>query len=226
LQKLSHAKTGLAQQGLDAEELTEELVADALARFESRVNDIGSPELMREAERVILLRTVDSHWMDHIDQMDDLRDSIGMRGYAQHDPVIEYKKEGFALYEAMTRAIQEDSVRLMMRARFNVENIQKRHAVAKNLTEGHGGSGYAGDEAAPDVPAGASQPAGQSQPTSGHEPAIRRPPGPRRPRQPRLCHNGAMKPRSDVTTPARVAAARNTRTAMAKTKFNHPGRTC
>ena len=162
LQKLSHAKTGLAQQGLDAEELTEELVADALARFESRVNDIGSPELMREAERVILLRTVDSHWMDHIDQMDDLRDSIGMRGYAQHDPVIEYKKEGFALYEAMTRAIQEDSVRLMMRARFNVENIQKRHAVAKNLTEGHGGSGYAGDEAAPDVPAGASQPAARA----------------------------------------------------------------
>ncbi len=167
LQKLSHAKTGLAQQGLDAEELTEELVADALARFESRVNDIGSPELMREAERVILLRTVDSHWMDHIDQMDDLRDSIGMRGYAQHDPVIEYKKEGFALYEAMTRAIQEDSVRLMMRARFNVENIQKRHAVAKNLTEGHGGSGYAGDEAAPDVPAGASQPAARaSQPAA------------------------------------------------------------
>ncbi|MDD2457558.1 MAG: preprotein translocase subunit SecA [Eubacteriales bacterium] len=162
LRKLSDTRTGLAQQGLDAEELTEELVTDALARFESRVDDIGSPDLMREAERVILLRTVDSHWMDHIDQMDDLRDSIGMRGYAQHDPVIEYKKEGFALYEAMTRAIQEDSVRLMMRARFNVENIQKRHAVAKNLTEGHGGSGYAGDEAAPQVPAVAGQPASRS----------------------------------------------------------------
>ncbi len=144
----------LSQHGLDAESVTEELVADALVRFESRVDDIGSPDLMREAERVILLRTVDSHWMDHIDQMDDLRDSIGMRGYAQHDPVIEYKKEGFAMYEAMTRAIQDDSVRLMMRARFNVENIQKRHAVAKNLMEGHGGSGYAGEEAAPAMPAG------------------------------------------------------------------------
>ena len=97
------AKLTKAQHGLDAEVFTEELIANALARFESRVDDIGSSELMREAERVILLRTVDSHWMDHIDQMDDLRDSIGMRGYAQHDPVIEYKKEGFAMYEAMTK---------------------------------------------------------------------------------------------------------------------------
>ena len=139
--------------GLDAETFTEELVADALARFESRVDDIGTPELMREAERVILLRTVDSHWMDHIDQMDDLRDSIGMRGYAQHDPVIEYKKEGFAMYEAMTRDIQEDAVRLMMRARFNVENIMHRHAVAKNLSEGHGGSGFTGESDGAATPA-------------------------------------------------------------------------
>jgi preprotein translocase subunit SecA len=143
------AKLKQAAQGrLDAESLTEEIVADALVRFESRVDDIGSDELMREAERVILLRTVDSHWMDHIDQMDDLRDSIGMRGYAQHDPVIEYKKEGFTLYDAMTRAIQEDAVRLMMRARFNVDNIMQRQAVAKNLAEGHGGTGYAGDQEA------------------------------------------------------------------------------
>ncbi|MDD2533586.1 MAG: preprotein translocase subunit SecA [Eubacteriales bacterium] len=133
--------------GLDAESLTEELVAEALTRFESRVADIGTPELMREAERVILLRTVDSHWMDHIDQMDDLRDSIGMRGYAQHDPVIEYKKEGFSMFEEMTKDIQVDAVRLMMRARFNVENIMQRHAVAKNLSEGHGGSGFSDDEA-------------------------------------------------------------------------------
>ena len=65
--------------------------------------EIGSAELMREAERVILLRTVDSKWMDHIDIMDDLRDSIGMRGYAQHDPVVEYRKEGFTMFEAMNQ---------------------------------------------------------------------------------------------------------------------------
>ena len=167
LHKLSNPKTGLAQSGLDAEAFTEELVTEALARFESRVEDIGSPDLMREAERVILLRTVDSHWMDDIDQMDDLRDSIGMRGYAQHDPVIEYKKEGFAMYEAMTRAIQEDSVRLMMRARFNVDNIQKRHAVARNLSEGHGGSGYAGEDTAPQaIPGVSSGTPRTSQPTA------------------------------------------------------------
>lgn len=174
-----------ARKGLDPEELTKELTADALARFESRVQDIGSPELMREAERVILLRAVDSHWMDHIDQMDDLRDSIGMRGYAQHDPVIEYKKEGFAMYEAMTKAIQEDAVRLMMRARFNVENVMKRQAVARNLAEGHGGSGYQGDSAEPVPPSAAAsagpvhprQPA-PARPLQSHPAADTRPSGP------------------------------------------------
>jgi preprotein translocase subunit SecA len=169
----SLAKLSKAQHGLDAETLTEELVKDSLDRFESRVDDIGTPELMREAERVILLRTVDSHWMDHIDQMDDLRDSIGMRGYAQHDPVIEYKKEGFAMYEAMTRGIQEDAVRLMMRARFNVENIMQRHAVAKNLAEGHGGSGFSGesDETETAVPQKHAGPA--SRPAAAGNPAAR-----------------------------------------------------
>ncbi len=163
--------------GLDAENLTEELVADALARFESRVDDIGTPELMREAERVILLRTVDSHWMDHIDQMDDLRDSIGMRGYAQHDPVIEYKKEGFTMFEEMTRDIQEDAVRLMMRARFNVENIMQRHAVAKNLSEGHGGSGFSGDDtASPAAPASpAARPAPATQTVRANPPSAAKP---------------------------------------------------
>lgn len=157
--------------GLDAEGFTEDLVADALARFESRVDDIGSAELMREAERVILLRTVDSHWMDHIDQMDDLRDSIGMRGYAQHDPVIEYKKEGFSMYEAMTRDIQEDAVRLMMRARFNVDNIMQRHAVAKNLSEGHGGSGFSGDESPSSTSAPAPAASGPANRTAAPSPA-------------------------------------------------------
>ena len=118
---------------------------------------------MREAERVILLRTVDSKWMDHIDIMDDLRDSIGMRGYAQHDPVVEYRKEGFAMFEAMTTAIREDAVRLMMRARFNTENVMRRQSVARNMSEGHGATGYTGEsQAAPPLaPATKSkQPAG------------------------------------------------------------------
>ena len=135
LKKLSYAK-----KGLDAEEITGELTQEALDKFENRVNEIGSPEIMREAERMVLLRTVDSKWMDHIDMMDDLRDSIGMRGYAQHDPVVEYRKEGFIMFDAMTSAIREDAVRLMMRARFSAENASRRQAVAKNLAEGHSSS--------------------------------------------------------------------------------------
>lgn len=137
-----------ARQGIDAEELNELLTGQAITKFEDRVEEIGSAELMREAERVILLRTVDSHWMDHIDAMDDLRDSIGMRSYAQHDPVIEYKKEGYSMFESMNQVIREDSVRLIMRARFNTEQAMQRKTVAKNITEGHGGSGYTGRGAA------------------------------------------------------------------------------
>ena len=147
LKQLSKARTGL-----DAEKLTNELTEEALTRYESRVDEIGSAELMREAERFVLLRTVDSKWMDHIDAMDDLRDSIGMRGYAQHDPVVEYRKEGFTMFEAMNQAIQEDSVRLMMRARFNQETVTRRQSVVKNLAEGHGAAESAVESARSENP--------------------------------------------------------------------------
>lgn len=126
-----------ADKGLDGEALSEELTEEALAHYEERQNEFESVELMREAERFVLLRTVDSKWMEHIDMMDDLRDSIGMRGYAQHDPIVEYRREGFELFEAMNRAIQEDAVRLMMRARFSADSVKHRQSVARNLSEGH-----------------------------------------------------------------------------------------
>jgi preprotein translocase subunit SecA len=140
LKQLSRAKDGL-----DPENLTRELTDEALARYEAREAEVGSSDLMREIERVILLRTVDSKWMDHIDAMDDLRDSIGMRSYAQHDPVVEYKREGYEMFNTMSKAIQEDAVRLIMRARFNADKVIERKSAARNLTEGHGGTGYAGD---------------------------------------------------------------------------------
>ncbi len=127
-----------ADRGLDAEELTESFTQAAVKRYEEREAEIGSPEMMREAERVVLLKTVDSKWMDHIDMMEDLRGSIGMRGYAQKDPVMEYKKESFEMFEAMNAAIQEDAVRLMMRARFNTQTALQRQSVAGDITEGHG----------------------------------------------------------------------------------------
>lgn len=119
-------------------DLTEELVVQAMDKYEARIEEFGNKELMAEAERVILLRSVDEKWMDHIDAMDDLRSSIGMRGYAQHDPVIEYKREGYEMFEVMNQSIQEDSVRIMMRARFSAEAPIHRTVVAKNLQEGMG----------------------------------------------------------------------------------------
>ncbi len=127
---------------VNGEELNEQLTIEALARLESRAEELGSPEILREAERIILLQTVDTHWMDHIDAMDDLRDSIGMRGYAQHDPVVEYKREGFDMFEAMNNAIKEDAVRLIMRARLEIKDTKKRRE-PQELLEGRGSSGYA-----------------------------------------------------------------------------------
>jgi preprotein translocase subunit SecA len=87
--------------------------------------------------------------MNHIDLMDDLRDSIGMRGYAQHDPVLEYKREGFEMFEAMNEAIQEDAVRMIMRARLTRETRKPAERRSRGpLTEGRGSSGWSREAAA------------------------------------------------------------------------------
>lgn len=126
-----------AEMNLEAPELTATIIEQALQRYEEREEEIGSAEFMREAERVVLLRVVDQHWMNHIDAMDDLRGSIGMRGYAQHDPVIEYKREGLAMFEEMNASIQEGAVRLIMRARFTVNQPLERKQQATNLSARH-----------------------------------------------------------------------------------------
>ncbi len=133
---------------MEAEELTAIVIEQALQRYEERENEIGSAEFMREAERVVLLRVVDQHWMNHIDAMDDLRGSIGMRGYAQHDPVIEYKREGLAMFNEMNESIQEGAVRLIMRARFTVNQPLERKQQATNLSESHESSPTSGADSA------------------------------------------------------------------------------
>ncbi len=120
---------------MTAEAFANELTEQAQARYKAREQELGSTEFMREAERVVLLQSVDSRWMDHIDAMDDLRNSIGMRGYAQHDPVIEYKREGFEMFEEMNRSISENAVKIMMRAHFETNQPMERKAQAKNLQE-------------------------------------------------------------------------------------------
>lgn len=117
------------------EELINDVIGEAMQRYEEREATLPVPELMREAERVILLRVIDDHWMEHIDAMDDLRNSIGMRGYGQHDPVVEYTKEGYEMFEAMNDLIRENAVRLLMQAQITAEHPLERRENTQELSE-------------------------------------------------------------------------------------------
>ena len=124
-------------ESVDKEDVKEVLLDGANKAYEVREAEFG-PELMRELERVVLLRTVDEKWMDHIDAMDQLRYGVGMRGYAQRDPVIEYKFEGFEMFEEMIKNIQQDAVKLLMRSRLDRNHAPQREKVAEPLTATHG----------------------------------------------------------------------------------------
>ncbi|OQB13847.1 MAG: preprotein translocase subunit SecA [Firmicutes bacterium ADurb.Bin193] len=105
--------------------------------YEKKEQQIGS-EAMRELERIVLLQVVDNLWMDHIDAMDQLRSGIGLRAYAQKDPVIEYKFEGMDMFEEMIASIKEETVRHIYHARVNTE--LKREQVAKPVSESLAGA--------------------------------------------------------------------------------------
>ena len=114
---------------LHPEGLVNELKDLAHKAYKEKEENLGSP-IMRELERVILLRNVDSKWMDHIDAMTELRNGIGLRAYGQHDPVIEYKREGFDMFDAMIDAIREDTVRMIFLAQIRRQEEPKREQVA------------------------------------------------------------------------------------------------
>ena len=94
---------------------------------------------MRELERVILLRCVDTHWMDHIDAMDELRNGIHLRAYAQHDPIVEFRNESYDMFNAMSEAICEDTAKLILTVRIRREEDVKREQVAKVTSESSSG---------------------------------------------------------------------------------------
>lgn len=123
---------------VDKEDIRELLLESAMKLYEEKENEFGT-ELTRELERVVLLRVVDEKWMDHIDAMDQLRYGIGMRAYGQRDPVIEYKFEGFDMFEEMIKNIQQDSVKLLLRSRLDREHAPQREQVAQPVTESRGG---------------------------------------------------------------------------------------
>jgi len=118
-------------------ELKERILDFALRKYEDKEREI-TPELMRELERVVLLKVVDEKWMDHIDAMDQLRYGIGLRAYGQRDPVVEYKFEGFEMFEEMVRNIQKDAVRLLFGSRVDRQHVPQREKVAEPTVAQHG----------------------------------------------------------------------------------------
>ena len=123
-----------------AEDVTDAFTAAAAAYYEQKEQEFTSP-VMREVERVVLLRVVDEYWMDHIDAMADLRQGIRLRAYAQTDPVIAYKKESLDMFEEMISAIQSETVRRLYSVRLKKDEEIKRERVAKGMTESVGGDG-------------------------------------------------------------------------------------
>ena len=132
----------------ELEKVTEEEIRDFVlnerakkiyAARESRF----TPQIMREVERVVLLQNVDTKWMQHIDDMEELKRGIGLRGYAQRDPAVEYRIEGFEMFDAMILAIREDTVKMMYSFRLQTNQPPKRQQVAKPTSES-GSKEYSG----------------------------------------------------------------------------------
>ena len=115
---------------LDKQDVVDRLVEIAENVYAEREEEFGD-ELMREVERVVLLRSVDTHWMEHIDAMDDLREGIHLRSYGQHDPVVEYRNEGYDMFNAMTESIKEDVAKRILNVRVRKNVTLEREKVAK-----------------------------------------------------------------------------------------------
>ena len=125
-----------------AQNFIELFYSEAVNAYEAKEAEITSP-VMRELERVIMLRVVDEYWMEHIDAMDDLKQGIRLRAYAQTDPVIAYKQESLSMFEEMIAAIQSETVRRMFSVRIKTNEEVKRERVAKGMVENVGGDGTA-----------------------------------------------------------------------------------
>ena len=123
--------------GYKPEQLIDMIDELALARYDAKQASLGD-ELMRELERVMMLRTVDEYWMDDIDAMEELKRGIQLRAYAQTNPVNEYKKEGFAMFEGMIAAIQEETIRRILTARVQTDEVRRERVAKVTGTSGGG----------------------------------------------------------------------------------------
>ena len=125
-----------------AQDLTDLFLEKATETYEAKEQEITSP-VMRELERVIMLRVVDEYWMDHIDAMNDLKQGIRLQAYGNTDPVIAYKKESLTMFEEMISAIQEETIRRLYSVRLKKDEEVKRERVASGMVENVGGDGTA-----------------------------------------------------------------------------------
>ena len=121
------------------EKFKETLTGLAHKLYETKEKEFPDEEKLREAERIVLLKVIDRHWMDHIDDMDQLRQGIGLSAYGQKDPVVEYKMQGFDMFNNMIAGIQEDTVRVMLHIR--IEQNMQREEVAKATSTNKDDSG-------------------------------------------------------------------------------------
>ena len=109
--------------------LTQQLKEEAVRFYETKEAEFPEPEMIREAERVVLLKVIDRKWMNHIDDMDQLRQGIGLQAYGQRDPLVEYKMNAYEMFENMTESIKEDTIRVLCHIR--IEQKVEREQVAK-----------------------------------------------------------------------------------------------
>ncbi len=127
--------TDEALSGVTPDSLEERILEEMHKTYAAKEAQYGE-QLMREVERVVMLRVVDEYWMDNIDAMTDLRQGIGLRAYGQHNPVDTYKKEGFEMFEGMTNAIREETVRRLFAFQIRTDEEVKREKVATITSEG------------------------------------------------------------------------------------------
>ena len=125
---------------MDAQSVIDAFTQAAAAYYQQKEDEF-TPPVMREVERVVLLRVVDEYWMEHIDAMSDLRQGIRLRAYAQTDPIIAYKKESLEMFEEMIAAIQDETVRRLYSVRLQKNEEVKRQRVANATSESVGGDG-------------------------------------------------------------------------------------
>ena len=125
----------LNKEKVHSNEVSQELIEAAHSKYDEKEKEFGE-NVLRELERVVMLKIVDERWMDHIDAMDELKDGIGLRAYGQKDPVVQYRIEGFDMFDQMVADIQLNVVKVLMNARKREGGLPNRQESVRITGEG------------------------------------------------------------------------------------------